>query len=97
MAGKIVNYIDLPRSQFENQFSVSPSDPLLAEANRILFITEINAPGAWTIDYTNISERAYTKTGTGHTVFLIPMAVLPGAVFGGVSNISGFFQNKRGI
>lgn len=89
--------VDLHRGSLENQFSVLPSDPLLMDSSKYLFITEIEAPGAFTIEYKNIKEGTpYTRGGNGNTQFYNPIVSRHSPVLTGITRISGFYLKVPG-
>lgn len=84
---------DLQRGQFENQFTVSPADPIFNE-NHVFFISRVQAAGAWSINQVSVKKDTYTISGSGNEQFYLPIACLTGTVFIGIAKISGFYLNR---
>lgn len=79
------------RSQFENQFSAIPSDNFLTEKDKYFCITEIEATGNFTINYTALNGRKYIRGGTGTRIYFHPIVCQNTPTFSGVSRLSGYF------
>ncbi|MCG6170218.1 hypothetical protein [Leptospira sanjuanensis] len=95
MSRKSFTFQDFSRLEFQNQFT-APGSTLLNSKDRLYFITEVIANGAWTIHVKGNNEdqelRDYSRTGTGDKQFFRPICASE-ASFQGISEVSGFWIN----
>ncbi|ULH29242.1 hypothetical protein [Leptospira weilii] len=99
MSSKSFTFQDFFRLEIQNQFT-APGNLVLNAPDRMYFITEIAASGAWTIHVkgNNADQdlRNYDRHGSGDKQFFRPICASE-ASFNGVSEVSGFWINATKV
>lgn len=97
MALKNFPLIDIPNAQFRKQFTDTPANIIgntsafFKTEKSVFFITEIEAGGAYTLDFININDNKQIRGGSGNTQYYLPVGVKTLNSTAGVTKISGFW------